>query len=281
MSYYKKSQILSSIAKYNLDSRIGKFLLPLKGSLNYPGERVSNKAGHSSVTIDFREYHYGDNIKDIDWKLSAKTDKTFIKIREGYRKTDFVLYLDDSNSMRAEYNGLFSKFIYSLTITYILATIALKSRDKFYLVWDNKKIIIKTENELIDTLVNIENSKSSTNFLHKNIDTGSNFFLITDGMFEEEKYKKFIKNHNSKNPFTFFIQDQKELTFDFNGRSKFLNTEGDDFILLESQSVKKDYIVCYQNHFLQLTKISKSFGFKVGLFNNSLDPLEQFIKAVV
>lgn len=49
---------------------------------------------------DIREYAHGDDVRDIDWKTSARTARTFIKKYEEERELKTLFLLDASASMR-------------------------------------------------------------------------------------------------------------------------------------------------------------------------------------
>lgn len=65
----------------------------------YSGMHKSPFRGASPEFVDYREYYPGDDIKTIDWKAFARTDRYFIKLFQ--RETDLNCYvlLDKSASM--------------------------------------------------------------------------------------------------------------------------------------------------------------------------------------
>src|SRR5690606_41947910 len=61
------------------------------------------------LSIDFAEhrgYMPGDDIRRIDWRLYARTDKYFVKEFEADTNTNFVVVLDISSSMTYTGGGL-------------------------------------------------------------------------------------------------------------------------------------------------------------------------------
>lgn len=65
----------------------------------YAGMHKSPYLGASPEFVDYRQYYPGDDIKSIDWKAYARTDRHFIKLFQ--RETDLNCYLllDKSASM--------------------------------------------------------------------------------------------------------------------------------------------------------------------------------------
>lgn len=271
---------MGNISRYRLDSRIGKFLLSVHGAGIRMGEHVSKSPGYSPVIIDYRQYRSGDPIKDIDWKLSARTEKLFVKIREGYRQTDFIVAVDDSESMKTVYNSGPSKFTTALTMAYITARIALKSRDKIFFLWRGDRVQVSTEQSLIDLLLSMEDGKTRSDFWNISFGSGSNVFILSDFFVEIERFLSFTKeiSRQSVNIYSFIIQDPAERELDFNGRFHFFDPESDSSVLTETKTIEKKYYDLYHSHFSQITARSKSHGIKNGIVSTATDPFNEFIR---
>jgi uncharacterized protein (DUF58 family) len=271
---------MHNISRYRLDSRIGKFLLSVHGAGIRMGEHVSRSPGQSPVIIDYRQYWSGDQIKDIDWKITARTEKLFVKIREGYRQTDFVIAVDCSESMKAEYDSGPSKFTTALTMGYITARIALKSRDKIFFIWKGDKIQVSSEQSLIDFLLSMEDEAPGTEFWNLTSGSGSNVFILSDFFVEIERFTAFTKeiSRQASNIYSFIIQDPVERELGFSGRFHFLDPESDSSVLTETKSIEKKYNELYHGHFTQITSRSKSHGIKSGIVSTATDPFNEFIR---
>ncbi|MCP4724152.1 MAG: DUF58 domain-containing protein [bacterium] len=255
-------------------------MLSVKGSGIRMGEHVSRSPGYSPVILDYRHYRSGDPVKDIDWKLSARTEKLFIKIREGYRQTDFVIAVDDSESMKITYNSNPSKFTTGLTMAYIAARIALKSRDRVFFIWNGEKIQVGSEQSLVDLLVSMENENTRTDFWDTSFESGANIFIISDFFVEIEKFLHFARavSHQSMNIYSFIIQDPVEKNLDFKGRFRFLDPESSDSVLRETGEIAKKYHSLYHEHFSLVASRSRSFGIKSGIVLTDTDPFNEFIR---
>ena len=283
MSSYQKSLLINYISQFGLDSRIGKILLAIKGTGMRIGEHVSKFPGHSPVIMDYRNYRNGDPLKDIDWKLSARTENLFVKIREGYRQTDFVIAVDDSESMRVTYDSSApSKYIVGLILSYITAKIALKSRDRVFFLWNGEKFNVTSEQSLIDLLVKFENTKSKNDFWDTDFDSGTNIFIISDFFVGQEKLLHYIKkvSHISKNITSCVIQDLVEKDLDLTGRFKFLDPESESSILSETEKIKELYHKNYQQHFLNVTSNFKRFAIRHGIVLTDKDPFSQLVRVL-
>lgn len=58
--------------------------------------------GRSSNFEDLREYALGDNVKDIDWKASARSPKTFIREYRAEKSHNILIIMDTGKKMLAD-----------------------------------------------------------------------------------------------------------------------------------------------------------------------------------
>lgn len=64
----------------------------------FAGEYHSAFKGHGMMFSEVREYQYGDDIRDIDWNVTARHNKPFIKVYEEERELTVMLLIDMSGS---------------------------------------------------------------------------------------------------------------------------------------------------------------------------------------
>jgi uncharacterized protein (DUF58 family) len=111
-----------------------------KGLVNnlFGGEYHSAFKGHGMVFSEVREYQYGDDIRQIDWNVTARTGDTFIKIFEEEREQTLMLLVDISAS------GIFGsqqrKSDVTTEMCAVLAFSAIKNGDKVGLVLFSDRI---------------------------------------------------------------------------------------------------------------------------------------------
>lgn len=65
----------------------------------FAGQYHSAFKGRGMAFSEVREYQYGDDIRDIDWNVTARFDKPFVKVFEEERELTVVLLVDVSNSL--------------------------------------------------------------------------------------------------------------------------------------------------------------------------------------
>ena len=95
-----------------------------------------HRAPHLGVSLDFAEhraYLPGDDIRRIDWKLYARTDRYFLKQFEADTNTDVVALVDASRSMGFGQTGV-TKLEYAKMLAASLLFFSNRQRDRVGLV---------------------------------------------------------------------------------------------------------------------------------------------------
>ncbi len=64
----------------------------------FAGEYHTAFKGRGVVFSEVREYQYGDDIRDIDWNVTARHNKPFVKVYEEERELTLMLLVDVSES---------------------------------------------------------------------------------------------------------------------------------------------------------------------------------------
>jgi uncharacterized protein (DUF58 family) len=98
------------------------------------GEFTSVFRGRSLDFDDLREYTYGDNIKDIDWKSSSKTGKTLVRRFIAEKKHNVLFVVDTGAKMRADTLSFEDKGALAVDIFGTIAYLVDKHGDDFALM---------------------------------------------------------------------------------------------------------------------------------------------------
>ena len=69
------SELLSQVRKIEIKTR------GLSNNI-FAGEYHSAFKGRGMAFSEVREYQYGDDVRDIDWNVTARFDKPFVKVFE-------------------------------------------------------------------------------------------------------------------------------------------------------------------------------------------------------
>jgi uncharacterized protein (DUF58 family) len=96
--------------------------------------------GRSVDFAEHRPYMPGDDIRRIDWRLFARTDRFYVKEFEADSSADFVQLLDVSRSMRFSSHEI-TKLDYARRLAACLAYFAHKQRDRVGLATFDRELV--------------------------------------------------------------------------------------------------------------------------------------------
>jgi uncharacterized protein (DUF58 family) len=96
--------------------------------------------GRSTDFAEHRAYMPGDDIRRIDWRLFARTDRFYLKEFEADSNTDIVSLLDVSRSMRFTSHSL-TKLDYGRSLAACLAYLGHKQRDRVGLMTFDEDVV--------------------------------------------------------------------------------------------------------------------------------------------
>ena len=94
--------------------------------------------GRSMDFDDLREYNYGDDVKDIDWKATARSRTIMIRRYIAIRKHNIMIVADNGNSMAALAPSGESKAEVAAFCAGVIAYVAQKHGDLVGMVYGNK-----------------------------------------------------------------------------------------------------------------------------------------------
>ena len=217
-----------------------------------------HKSPYHGFSIEFSEhrpYTFGDEIKFIDWKLLAKTDKLYIKQFEEETNLKSYILFDKSSSMKYGSEDL-TKFEYAKTICACLSYLMIKQQDAVGLTTFDKKIDISIPpkskvshlNYLLQTLDNTKiNGETKISYvlhsLAESIKKRGLVILISDLIDDQEDVLEGLRHFRYKGHevILFHIIDKKEKEFNFNSPINFIDLENNDMIKTDPRQIKADY----------------------------------------
>lgn len=83
------------------------------------GQHLGIRKGYEDELIEYRNYEKGDDLRYLDWKLYAKTDKYYV--RQGYQnsKQKVIIWLDSSSSQRLKREKFNISWLLALSFAYL------------------------------------------------------------------------------------------------------------------------------------------------------------------
>src|SRR6202790_3263105 len=130
---YIRPEVIRQVARLDLRA---KFIV--EGFL--AGLHASPFQGFSVEFSEHRKYVPGDDLKDLDWNVFAKTDKYYLKKFEAETNVTGYLVMDLSASMAYTYRQELTKFEYSICLAAALAYLMIHQQDPGGLVTFDTKV---------------------------------------------------------------------------------------------------------------------------------------------
>src|SRR5947209_10550523 len=124
---YLRPEVIRQVARLDLRARIVAEVL-------LQGLHASPFHGFSVEFSEHRKYVPGDDLKDLDWNVLARTDKYYLKKFEAETNVTGYLAMDLSASMAYTYRQELTKFEYGICLAAALGYLMIRQQDPVGLV---------------------------------------------------------------------------------------------------------------------------------------------------
>ncbi len=105
----------------------------------FAGEYHSAFKGRGMAFSEVREYRYGDDMRDIDWNVTARYNRPYVKIFEEERELTVMLMIDVSQSLGFGSHSLLKRDMVA-EIAATLAFSAMQNNDKIGVIFFSDKV---------------------------------------------------------------------------------------------------------------------------------------------
>jgi uncharacterized protein (DUF58 family) len=222
---YLRPDVIRQVARLDLRAR---FIV--EGFLS--GLHASPFQGFSVEFSEHRKYTPGDDLKDLDWGVYAKTDKYYIRKFEAETNVTGYLALDLSASMNYTYRQQLTKFEYGICLAAALGYLMIHQQDPVGLVTFDTQIRAflpprSRRTQLATMLALLANLKPAgrtdvATCLHQlasMIRSRSLIMLFSDLLTDPEPVLKSLYHlrHRGNDIILFHILDEAEVHFPFEG----------------------------------------------------------------
>ncbi len=212
--------------------------------------------GFSVEFADHRKYTPGDNIRDLDWRAWAKSDRFYIKRYEEETNVNAHLLLDVSASMTFRSRGL-SKLEYACFLAASLAYLMVRQQDSVGLVvfadGIEKRLPPHSStlhlNELLRTLETVEpvadtDIAATFHQLAEMIKRRGLIVILSDLLDEEREVLRALRHfrHRRHEVIIFHILDPAERRFPYSRLTDFIDLETGSRLQVDPRFVRQDYL---------------------------------------
>ena len=278
--------------------KVRRIEIKTRGLVNdlFGGEYHSIFKGRGMTFSEVREYNPGDDIRLIDWNVTARTGSPFVKVFEEERELTVFLVVDISAS--GEFGSASQlKRDYGAEVASVLGFSAIKNNDKVGLILFSDRVekyiipkkgkshVLRVIRELLYTVP--EGSKTSIkvalDYLLKVAKRKCVVFLISD--FLDDSYLRSLKIANKKHDLiTIQLLDPAELELPDMGLLKVEDPETGETFWIDTSSQKsmkqlRKEIAIKQSNFRKEIKKSGIDLISISTDEDFVDPLMSFFKS--
>ncbi|MGD0897250.1 MAG: DUF58 domain-containing protein [Thermoguttaceae bacterium] len=247
---YLKPEVIRQIKRLDLRAQ---FIV--KGFLH--GLHASPMHGFSVEFSEHRKYTPGDDPKDIDWLIYAKTDKYYIKKFEAETNVTGYLVMDLSRSMGYTYRHELTKFEYAICLAAALCYLMIQQQDPVGLLTFDRKIRNSLRprtrrSHLADVLSMLATLRpqGETDIAQSLVQVAamlrhaSLVMLFSDLLGEPEPILDALYRlrHGGHDVIVFHILDEAEVRFPFAGMVELEDPETHQRLALDADGFRRDYL---------------------------------------
>jgi len=264
---YLAPETLAQLAPFELRAR-----MIVEGVMS--GMHRSPYQGLAVEFAEHRQYSPGDGIRQIDWKVFARTDKLYVKRYVQETTLDVVVLVDRSASMRygtlevkkgwggtdaSRANARWTKFDHSTAIAAALAYMCLHQGDRVGLgLFDQevraqvkrssqrdqwRAIVGALSGEPVEGRAQIERSIDQ---MLARVTNRALFVIVSDFLMPTEELIQTL--------------DHQELHFALDAPARFDGLEGEAAIETDPRAVREAYLALLREHVEKVDRIARSFG---------------------
>ena len=228
-----------------------------------------HRAPYFGASVDFAEhrgYVAGDDIRRIDWRLFARTDRFYVKEYEADSNSNFSVLLDVSKSMGYG-SGEMTKLDYAKILAACLTYLVHRQRDRVGLVAFDEGIVehvppsAKHMNVVLHMLDRLTATRPGSlraplHRLAEHFGRRGILVLISDLYDEPEAVIEAVAplRFRGNDLVVFHVLDRAELDFGFGDASSFEDLETGDQLPVVPEAFRKEYNELMRAHIDALTR---------------------------
>ena len=257
----------------------------------FGGEYHSTFKGRGMTFSEVRQYQFGDDVRTIDWNVTARYNEPYVKVFEEERELTMILMVDVSGSELFGSEGQFKREV----ITEIAATLsfsAMQNNDKIGLVLFSDEIelyippkkgrfhVLRIIRELIDfhPVSKKTNIDHALQFLSSVTKKKAIVFMLSD--FISEGYENSLKIAANKHDITGIrVYDRREESMPNLGVVNMKDAETGEFYLVDttSKKIRNAYKADYNERVAYFKSVFSKSG--AGVISTRVD--ESYVKKLL
>ncbi|TQD23522.1 DUF58 domain-containing protein [Methanolobus vulcani] len=269
------------------------FMVKKRISTAYAGSRRSIHSGRGLDTKGYREYDSGDEIKTIDWKVYARSEKLYIRQFEEDKSLTTHILLDSSKSMDYTSGDAPSKFEYATMLASGFAYLVTKDNDKFAISTFAEDVNItkprRGRKYLLKTIERLETAPvggktaidESTLVYSKVIHSRSLVIIISDFLQDPKEIESAIYRLSDHDLILVQVLDRTESSLEIHGHSRLIDLEsGSKLDTYVSEDMKNEYQKKLTEHVGHISDVCNKVGAEFYSFTTDTPIFDAFFNTI-
>ena len=251
---YLKPSVIRNVARLDLRAR---FIV--EGFLT--GLHASPFQGFSVELSEHRRYAQGDDPRNIDWLVFAKTDRFYVKKYQAETNLSGYLLMDLSESMSYTFRQELTKFDYCICLAAALGYLMIHQQDPVGLMTFDGQLRAclpakSKRSQLGNILAVLSRARPAGQtdvagnlrriaamIRHRGL-----FMLFSDLLCDPEPVIDALRmlRHRGHDVIIFHVLDEAEVNFPFDGLSDFEEPESGERLIVDAAGIRGDYLEAMQ-----------------------------------
>jgi uncharacterized protein (DUF58 family) len=218
--------------------------------------------GFSTDFAEHRQYMPGDDLRHLDWKLLARTDRLYIKKYQSDTNTQIMLMVDTSGSMSYA-SGEVTKLQYAQFLASSLAYLGVRQHDSVGLIAFNESAVeyvpslsrtghLRTVLGVIERL-QAKQGTAISDQLHRVAELLNRrgiIILISDLYDDPQKITEGLEHLRflGNEVIVFHLLDRREIDFDFNEPVVLEDCETEEQLHVQPETLRDEYLRIINAH---------------------------------
>jgi uncharacterized protein (DUF58 family) len=248
------------------------------------GEHAQAKPGTGEKFWQFREYDPSDRPQDIDWRMSARTDRLFVRQKEWQTTQSTLFWLaHNKNTNFKSSKNLPSKFESSMVLSLGMALLVTHAHERIGLLSGTMR---QGRSEQSVQTLGLELLKEKTGALPdidiEKIAPHAGIILAGDFLCTPEELDRALSSLSTRtqNGLVFQVLDPAELTLPYDGRVIFeTQSQKENYHIQNVGSVRIPYIEKINAHIESVRQICKKHGWHWLLHQTDAPPRDTLFDA--
>jgi uncharacterized protein (DUF58 family) len=257
----------------------------------FSGHYHSAFKGRGMAFSEVREYQYGDDIRNIDWNVTARFNHPFIKVFEEEREMTVMLLIDVSGSNVFGTQKEFKSGVIT-EVAAILAFSAIQNNDKVGVIFFSSKVerfispakgrthILRIIREMIDFKAEEKgtNIEEALRYLTNAVKKKCTAFILSD--FMDLNYAKALRIASRKHDIgAIRIFDHRETELPNLGLIKVVDAESgqERWVDTADARVRENY----RQHYIQQAQVNHSIFRSAGVDSVEINTQDDYVRPLI